>query len=70
MESAMNRDMICKLLKVLYSLKESSYLWYKRLLSFFFERLELRCINVDHSIFVTNADLDGLVVSTFVENIK
>lgn len=66
----MNRDMVCKLLKVLYGLKQSPRLWYKRLSSFFLERLGLRCINVDHSIFVTNADLDGLVVSTFVDNIK
>lgn len=69
-ESATNRDMVCKLLKALYGLRQSSRLWYKRLSNFFLEKLGLRRINADHSIFVTNAGLDGPVVTTFVDDIK
>lgn len=69
-ESATNRNMVCKLLKALYSLRQSSRLWYKRLSNFFLEKLGLRRINADHSIFVTNAGLDGPVVTTFVDDIK
>lgn len=69
-ESATNRDMVCKLLKALYGLRQSSRLWYERLSNFFLEKLGLRRINADHSIFVTNAGLDGPVVTTFVDDIK
>lgn len=69
-ESASNRDMIYKLLKALYGLKQLPRLWYKRLSSFLLERLGLRQINADYSIFVTNASLDKPVVSTFVDDIK
>lgn len=69
-ESATNRDMVCKLLKALYGLRQSSRLWYERLSNFFLEKLGLRRISADHSIFVTNAGLDGPVVTTFVDDIK
>ena len=69
-ESATNRDKVCKLLKALYGLKQSPHLWYERLSSFLLERLGLRQINTDYSIFVTNAGLDGPVISTFVDDIK
>lgn len=65
-----NRDMVCKFLKALYGLKQSPRLWYERLSSFLLERLGLKRINADHSIFVTKAGLDGPVVSTFVDDIK
>ena len=69
-ETEANRNMVCKLLKALYGLKQSPRLWYKRLANFLFEKLGLKRINADHSIFVTKAGLDGPVVSTFVDDIK
>lgn len=65
-----NRDMVCKLLKALYGLGQSSRLWYERLSGFLLEKLGLKRINADHSIFVTKAGLDEPVVSTFVDDIK
>lgn len=65
-----NRNLVCKLLKALYGLKQSLRLWYKKLANFFLEKLSLKRINVDHSIFVTKANLDRPVVSIFVDDIK
>lgn len=62
--------MICKLRKALYGLKQSPRLWYERLSSFLLEKLGLRRINADHSIFITSAGLNGPIVSTFVDDIK
>lgn len=62
--------MVCKLLKALYGLKQSPRLWYKRFSTFLLEKLGLKQINADHSIFITDAGLDGPVVSTFVDDIK
>ena len=69
-ESDENRNMVCKLLKALYGLKQSPRLWYERLSTFLLEKLGLKRINADHSIFVTIAGLDGPIVSTFVDDIK
>lgn len=69
-ETEANREMVCKLRKALYGLKQSPRLWYERLATFFLEKLGLKRINADHSIFVTKAGLDGPVVSTFVDDIK
>ena len=69
-ETESNRDMVCKLLKALYGLKQSPRLWYERLSDFLLQKLGLARINVDHSIFVTGAGLNGPVVSTFVDDIK
>ena len=69
-ETDANRGMVCKLLKALYGLKQSPRLWYKRLSNFLLQKLGLSRINVDHSIFVTKAGLNGPVVSTFVDDIK
>ena len=69
-ESEENRNMVCKLLKALYGLKQSPRLWYERLSTFLLQKLGLRRINADHSIFVTNTGLDGPVVSTFVDDIQ
>lgn len=65
-----NRDMVCKLLKALYSLKQSFCFLYKRLSSFLLEKLRLKQINVNHSIFVINIRLNAPVVSTFIDDIK
>lgn len=69
-ETNATRDMICKLRKALYGLKQSPRRWYKRLSSFFLEKLSLRQINADHSISITSAGLNGPIVSTFVDDIK
>ena len=47
-----------------------SYLWYKRLIDFFLEKLELMKINTDHSIFMNKIYLDDFVISTIIDNIK
>lgn len=69
-ETNATRDMICKLPNALYGLKQSPRLWYERLSSFLLEKLGLRRINADHSIFITSAGLNGPIVSTFVDDIK
>lgn len=69
-ESVSNRDMICKLLKVLYSLKQSFRPWYERPSRFLLERLKSRRINADYNIFVISASLDRPVIRTFVNDIK
>lgn len=67
---AINCDMVYKLLKVLYNLKQFFCLCYKKLLSLIFERLELRQINKNYSIFVTNVNLDKPIINMFIDNIK
>lgn len=62
--------MVCKLLKALYGLKQAPRLWYKRLSTFFLEKLGLRRINTDHSIFVLTAEINGPIASSFVDDIK
>ncbi len=69
-ETEANRDMVCKLLKALYRLKQSPQLWYKKLSGFLLEKLGLARIHTDHSIFITKASLNGPIVSTFVVDIK
>lgn len=62
--------MVYKLLKALYNLKQLAHLWYKVLWTFLFEKLGLKQINTNYSIFVTEAGLNGLIVSTFVDDMK
>lgn len=62
--------MVCKLLKVLYSLKQASRLWYKRLFKFLLEKLGFKQINANHNIFVTLTSINGPIVSTFINNIN
>ena len=69
-ETKANCNMVCKLLKALYDLKQSLRLWYKRLANFLLKKLGLKRINADHSIFIIKADLDGPIVSTLIDNIK
>ena len=69
-ESEATREIVCRLLKALYGLKQSPRLWYERLSDFLLQKLGLRRINADHSIFISEAGLDGPVVSTFVDDIK
>ena len=42
METKANKNMVYKLLKVLYNLKQSPRLWYKKLSAFFLEHLGLK----------------------------
>lgn len=65
-----NQNIICKLLKVSYSLKQSPRLWYKRHSIFSLQKLSLSKMNTDHSIFMTKAGLNSLVISMFSDNIK
>lgn len=67
---ATNRDIVYKLVKDFYNLKQSPHFWYKKPLCFFFKKLRLRYINIDYSIFVTNSGLDKPIISTFINNIK
>ena len=65
-----NKDMVCKLLKALYGLKQSPRLWYERLSAFLLEKLGLSRTHADHNIFITEAGLNGPIVSMFVDDIK
>ena len=69
-ETEANKNMVCRLLKALYGLKQSPRLWYERLSGFLLEKLGLARIHADHSIFIIKADLNGPIMSTFVDDIK
>lgn len=69
-ETEANKNMMCRLLKPLYGLKQSPRLWYKKLSGFLLGKLGLVRINADHGIFITKAGLNGPIVSTFVDDIK
>ena len=69
-ETEANRSMVCKLRKALYGLRQSPGPWYERFSNLLLQKLGLSRLNVDHSIFVTEAGLNGPVVSTFVDDIK
>lgn len=69
-ETEATKSMVCKLLKALYGLKQSPRLWYERFSMFLLERLGLKRIHTDHSIFVSAAGLKGPVLSVFVGDIK
>lgn len=69
-EIEINKYMIYKLLKALYELKQSFWLWYERLLGFLLEKLVLICIHADYIILITKTDLNRPIVSNFVDDIK
>lgn len=70
MEIKIIRNIVYKLLKALYSLKQSPCFWYKRFSTFFFKKLGLKYIHVDHNIFITTVSLKNPVLSVFINNIK
>lgn len=65
-----NKNIVCKLFKILYGLKQLLWLWYKRLFAFLLEKLELRRTYANHNIFITKAGLNNPIVSIFVDDIK
>ncbi len=69
-ETIANKRIVCKLLKALYGLKQAPRLWYERLSKFLLEKLGLKQINKDHSIFVTPPGINRPIVSKFVDDIK
>lgn len=66
----MTKEIECKLLKVLYGLRQAPKLWYKRLFRFLLEKLGLQRINVNYSIFISSAKINRPIVSTFMNDIK
>lgn len=68
-ETEANKN-VCKLLKALYVLKQSPRLWYESLSAFLLEKLGLKRTPANHSIFISEAGLNGPIVSTFVDDIK
>lgn len=64
------KNIVCKLLKVLYSLKQFSQLLYKKLSIFFYKKLDLKYIHTDHSIFVSAICLKSSIFSIFINDIK
>lgn len=69
-ENSTNKKIVCKLLKALYGLKHSPTLWYKRLSQFLFGKLGFKWINADHCIFVITLEINGPIISTFMDDIK
>lgn len=64
------QDIVCKLHKALYKLKYLLRLWYEYLAIFLLEKLGIKRINADHSIFISLFGLNDLIVSIFVDDIK
>lgn len=65
-----NWNIVCKLLKALHNLKQFLCLWYKRLSNFLLQKLGLSQLNAYQSIFVKKTGLNGLMISTFVNDIR
>ncbi len=57
-ENKAKKEMDRKLLKALYGLKQALRPWYKRLPKFLLEKLGLKGINVDQSVFVTKSGIN------------
>lgn len=69
-KNSTNKKIVCKLLKALYGLKQVLKLLYKQLSQFLLKKLGLKQINADYNIFITTSGINGLIVSTFVDDIK
>ena len=63
------KNMVYKLLKVLYSLKLYLSIWYKRFSVFIFTKLGLIYIYTNYSILVIKADLKRPVLNVFIVEI-
>lgn len=69
-ETEVTKNMVCKLFKALYNLKQSSHIWYEKLLAFLLINLGLIRIPTYHSIFVSDAGIKDPILSVFIDNIK
>ena len=56
-ETEATKNMVCKLLKAIFGLKKSPRLWYEPFSAFLLEKLGLKRIHADHSIFISGAGL-------------
>ena len=63
------KNMVYKLLKVLYSLKLYLNIWYERFSVFIFTKLGLIYIYTNYNILVIKADLKRPVLNVFVNEI-
>lgn len=64
------KNMVYKLFKALYDLKQSLCLWYERLSAFLLINLGLIQIHAYHSIFVLEAGIKDPIFSVFIDNIR
>lgn len=64
------KEMVYKLPKLLYGLKQVSRLWYKGLSKFLLKKLDLHRIKTNHSIFITITGIKSPIVSIFTNDIK
>lgn len=69
-ETEIIKNIVCKLFKALYNLKQSSHLWYEKLSAFLLINLGLTRIPTYHSIFILDAGIKDPVLSVFIDNIK
>lgn len=64
------KNIVYKLLKVLYNLKQSLCFWYKYFSIYLFEKQGLKYIYVNHNIFVLSIELKYFIFCLFVNIIK
>ena len=65
-----NDEIICKLNKALYELKQSFRLWYKRLFEFLLLKLNFNFLDANQNIFVIKVDFKSLIIITWIDDIK
>ena len=63
-----NRQLVCKLLKSLYGLKQGGRMWYQKLDSVL-QGMGFKCIESDHSIWVWNRDDVRIIIPVFVDDL-
>lgn len=61
---------VYKLLKALYSLKQSSRLWYQELSTVLVKKLGLKQLHADHGIFASESGIDGPIISVWVDDLN
>jgi len=64
------RSTVCKLQKALYGLKQAPRLWFQTLTDFLLQKLGLEHLHSDHSIFATKDGLNGLIITSWVDDLK
>lgn len=63
-------DVVCKLLKVLYGLKQSPHLWYQELSTVLVKKLNLKQLHANHGIFASELGIDGPIISVWVDDLN